>query len=116
FVREKKADSLPDHIMHDVLEDHNGDIWLATIECGLFQLTNAERDAPTIKRTFDGMNGLPSNWVFDLLESSDHNLWVGSNHGLIELPLNNPNEVSKLRVYTTHNAFIYHEIANMAED
>jgi len=66
-VRYGKADGLPEGIIHDLLEDHNGDIWLANRANGFFQLANAERDAPIIKRAFNNKSGLPSNWVFDLL-------------------------------------------------
>src|SRR5207237_9946675 len=61
-------------------------------------------------------NRLGTNWVFDLIESSEGKLLVGTNAGLVEFSLDDEKESRPLHVYTKRNGFTYHEIANIAED
>ncbi|HMH45783.1 MAG TPA: two-component regulator propeller domain-containing protein [Pyrinomonadaceae bacterium] len=117
FVRYGKKDGLPDVTIHDLLEDHKGDIWVATRLGGLVRLaTAAGHEALVVRHVYSAQNGLGTNWVFDLFESSEDKLWVGTNAGLVEFSLDDEKESSPLHVYTKRNGFSYHEIANIAED
>jgi ligand-binding sensor domain-containing protein/signal transduction histidine kinase len=117
FVRYGKRDGLPDDNIHDLLEDHDGNLWVATRFGGLFQLaTSAGHEAPVVKRTYNVTNALGTDWVFDLFASSDDKLWVGTNAGLAEFSLKDEKQRGPLHVYTKRNGFSYHEIANIAED
>jgi ligand-binding sensor domain-containing protein/two-component sensor histidine kinase len=116
-ARYGKKDGLPDDNIHDLLEDHNGNTWVATRFGGLVQLAIAAgHEAPIVKHTYDAKNGLGANWVFDLFEASEGKLWVGTNAGLCEFSLNDEKESGPLHVYTKRNGFSYHEITNIAED
>jgi ligand-binding sensor domain-containing protein/signal transduction histidine kinase len=117
FVRYGKKDGLPDVTIHDLLEDHNGNIWVATRLGGLVRLAPAAgHEALIVSRVYNLKNGLGTNWVFDLFESSEGKLWVGTNAGLVEFSLDDEQESRPLHVYTERNGFTYHEIANIAED
>jgi ligand-binding sensor domain-containing protein/two-component sensor histidine kinase len=112
-----KSDGFPDDNIHDLLEDHQGNMWVATRFGGLFQLAAGDgTESAIIKRSYNDKNGLGTKWVFDLFESSDGKLWVGTNGGLCEFSLSDGNDVSLLHAYTKRNGFSYHEIANVSED
>ncbi len=110
----KQSDLLNANI-HDLLEDHNGDVWVATRLNGLFQLANSEQYA-AVKHLVDRNNGMDTNWVFDLFESYDHKLWAATNSGLHEFVLDAEKAIHPSHVYTKRNGFSYHEIADLAED
>ena len=115
--RFSKKDNLSDDNIHDLLEDHRGNLWVATRFGGLTELANEPQAASlVVKRVLNSKNGLITNWVFEIFESSDHKLWAGTNAGLAELAASAENAYEVQHIYTKRNGFSYHEIANIAED
>jgi ligand-binding sensor domain-containing protein/two-component sensor histidine kinase len=116
-ARYGKANGLPDDFIHDLLEDGDGNLWVATRYGGFFQLgIDSGHGSPVIKRAYNDKNGLETKWVFDLFMKSDGKLWVGTNFGLSEFSMNDESKMGPLHVYSRVNGFSYHEIANVAED
>jgi len=72
--------------VHSVLADRAGHLWAGTRSSGLLELRFDEpsgRLATT--RTYAMSNGLPTNWINQLFEASDGELWAASPAGLIQL-------------------------------
>src|SRR5438132_1809615 len=72
FARYTTGDGLPDDYLHDLLMDHAGRFWAATRSNGFFSFTTDEtHKPPVVTGAFAIKEGLPSNWVFQLFESSN---------------------------------------------
>ena len=66
-------DGLPPSLVRDILQDRQGDIWIATQGDGVCRL-NAGRFA-----CYNTTNGLSSNDVREIFEDREGTLWVGTN-------------------------------------
>lgn len=111
------ADGLPIDLIHDLLEDHLGNLWVATPLAGLSRLAiTGDRSAPKLLRTYHSADGLNTEWIFDLFESSRGSLWVGTNRGLCEFSLPGDAAATLLHAYDKRNGFSYQEIASLVED
>ena len=103
--------------IHVVLEDRHGGLWVGTRSDGLFHFNiTPEHSPPVMMHNYTSKDALGTNWIFDLFESADGNLWVGTNRGFCELSLNDAGQVAQLRAYTKGNGLSYQEIACLAED
>jgi signal transduction histidine kinase/ligand-binding sensor domain-containing protein/DNA-binding response OmpR family regulator len=73
----------PGFIIHDIHEDNNGILWLATSE-GLisFDEKNADILSDKMITYLSTRDGLSTNVIFSVLSDSLGNLWVGTNYGL----------------------------------
>ncbi|MGH9159008.1 MAG: ligand-binding sensor domain-containing protein [Vicinamibacteraceae bacterium] len=108
---------LPDDFVHDLLEDHQGRLWVATRMGGFFTLaTEAGPHAPTVTRSYRRANGF-NDWVFDLYQTSAERLFAATNHGLFEFPSTRDTAMATPRPHTMRNGLIiYHEINTVMED
>ena len=76
----------PEFGVHSVLEDRSGRVWAGTRLSGLLELTleaPSGRVAATRRHTIT--TGLPSDWINQLFEAKDGELWAASTGGLIQL-------------------------------
>src|SRR6185503_5695323 len=72
-------------------------------------------DTKVVDRVFDSKDGLETDWVFSLFESSDHRFWVGTNKAILEyFPNREPKE--RFRAYSRRNGLSFQEITCLAED
>ncbi|WP_395788576.1 two-component regulator propeller domain-containing protein [Aquimonas sp.] len=62
-----------------LLIDRRGDLWMGTINQGLF------RRSPLGLEQLDTRAGLPNSRVLDLFEDREGSLWIGTNGGLLRL-------------------------------
>ena len=77
-------DGLPGVFLQTLLEDHEGRLWAGTRLSGFFRFTAGDtHDPPVIDRKFTAPD-LPSSWVSQLFETSQHRLWVATGKGLVE--------------------------------
>ncbi len=74
----KSLDSLANNMVNGQFKDSHGNLWFAT-EAGLSKYD------PRLKKfkTYSIKNGLPSNFLFKILEDKKNNLWISSTKGLI---------------------------------
>src|SRR5207244_3307444 len=112
--------SVPKDVLNDRIqvlrEARRGRLWIGTRVAGLFRLTTtADHSVPVVARHYTHKDGLGADWIFDLYESADGKLWVGTNLGFCELSLDG-GEVAQLRAYTKGNGLSFHEIVSLAED
>jgi signal transduction histidine kinase/ligand-binding sensor domain-containing protein len=70
------------------MHDHDGNVWIATRESGVFRVAkrsdNSSSAAPEIDR-LSVHEGLSSDSVWDIFEDREHNLWVATQNGLNRL-------------------------------
>ena len=77
---------LPAVGFHSVLEDRAGHIWAGTRLSGLVELTLDPRTGQVqTTRVHSTRTGLPHDWINQLLESKDGEIWAASTAGLIQL-------------------------------
>ena len=62
-----------------LIEDRAGTVWSGTRGAGLVHITNGR------PRVFTRNEGLPDNFVFELVEQGDDFLWVGSQNGIFRI-------------------------------
>jgi diguanylate cyclase (GGDEF)-like protein len=71
--------SLNQESISSLLEDNNGDLWLGTINKGIFRLS------PDGVEQLSSEQGLPTNRILSLLQDRENSVWVGTNAGLYRL-------------------------------
>jgi diguanylate cyclase (GGDEF)-like protein len=70
---------LADEAIASLLVDRRGDLWMGTINHGVF------RRSPLGLEQLDTRGGLPNSRVLDLFEDREGSLWIGTNGGLLRL-------------------------------
>jgi ligand-binding sensor domain-containing protein/DNA-binding response OmpR family regulator len=72
--------SLSSNSVSDITETSSGDIWFATDRGGICRY-NREQDNFTAVSIKDG---LPDDVAYKIIEDKQHNLWFGTNNGLVK--------------------------------
>lgn len=62
-----------------LLVDHHGDLWIGTVQEGIFRLSNYGLEQLTAK------HGMPNNRVLSIYQDNEHSIWLGTNGGLFRL-------------------------------
>ncbi|WP_165760445.1 ligand-binding sensor domain-containing protein [Niastella populi] len=93
------TNSLSINDINAVCEDSNHNIWIATEGGGLCKLDAGRKH---IKR-FTTQNGMPSNFVFKIVEDDYQQLWITTSKGLVRL---NP-VTQQMTLYTKANGLLY---------
>lgn len=95
-----------------IYEDREGRIW-ASDNDALYRLnSNPDSEDSIVTRTYTVKDGLPSNRVAALLESSDRRLWVGGASGLVQyLPA-----VDRFESYSMAEGLVDEDVKSLAED
>src|SRR6266550_2682015 len=121
-ARYTKRDGLPGEYLSDLLEDHEGHLWAGTRLSGFFRFS-ADRShrAPVVDLKFEynpSQNNLPSSWVFQLFETSDHRFWIATANGIVEFfpGPSGHGEQRRLRSYTEMNGLTDYNITSLNED
>ncbi len=82
----KDSLSLSSNSVSDITETALGDIWFATDRGGICRYNRETNNFTTISLK----DGLPDNVAYKIIEDKDHNLWFGTNNGLVKFnPVNN---------------------------
>lgn len=116
-VHHSLKDVLTFEHINDLLEDRHGNLWVGSRFDGLLKLTVfPDPRPPIVTRIYNRRNGLPTNWIFDVYESPDGHLWIGTNLGLADFSVEEDRGEGPLHVYTKRHGLIFHEISNVAED
>lgn len=91
-------DGLTNNKVNGIFESSDHTIWMTTDGGGLARLN---RDGRTFK-IFTTQNGLPSNFLFKILEDSQKNLWITTSRGLVCF---NP-QSQNIKIYTKSNGLL----------
>ena len=111
-------DGLPDDNLHCLLEDSRGQLWVGTRNAGFFRLDRTESRAPPhVAQTivYRATDGQQTTWVYEIFETADGTLWIGTHRGILEL-LPGSGEERTLLAFSTRNGLAHHEITALAED
>lgn len=95
---EKKSGSIASNAISNVFEDSKKRLWVTTRGNG-FCLFNPKTNSFT---RFTTKEGLPSNFIYKILEDARGNLWITTSNGLIYF---NP-ETKKIKRYSTAGGLI----------
>ena len=110
-------DGLPDTYLHELMIDHEGNLWVGSRNAGLFRLTITDSHAPpSVAFSVVPRDFAQSEWINQLFETSDHKLWAGTARGLLEYLPNGDGQGKVYRLYTPENGLIDHAITALAED
>ena len=90
--------SLAINTINALYEDSRQNIWICTEGGGLSKL---DKDRKTFS-TFTTQNGLPSNFVFKILEDNNKKLWITTSRGLV----NFDPQTQSMTVYTRANGLL----------
>lgn len=70
------AEGLPQSQIYDIIEDHNGQIWLATRGGGLARFNGKDF------KVFSTDDGLVNNFISALYQDKRKNIWIGTSNGV----------------------------------
>ena len=80
------SDGLGDNKITDLLEDRNGHLWVSKrsdVTGGVCRLDAAEASSEQpVRKCYSVKDGLGSNWIRDMFETSDGGLWLATIPGL----------------------------------
>ena len=99
YIHEKgQTNTLSSNSVSSVMQDSRGYIWLSTDRGGICRY-NPQTDNFT---TYSIQDGLPDDVSYKILEDGTHNLWFGTNRGLVCF---NP-DTKQMRVYTAKDGLL----------
>lgn len=93
--------SLSSNSVSDITEVSSGDIWFATDRGGICRYNRGQDNFTT----FSMEDGLPDNIAYKIIEDKQHNLWFGTNNGLVKF---NP-DTKSIRVFSEKDGFPIHQ-------
>src|SRR5258708_1284502 len=70
------------------MHDHDGNVWIATRESGVFRVAKRSNGTSSVAPEIDRLSvneGLSSDLVWDIFQDRQHNLWVATQNGLHRL-------------------------------
>jgi len=109
-------EGLPGIFLQTLLEDHEGRLWAGTRDFGFFRLTaSVAHEPPVIDRRFTAPD-LPSVWVSQLFETSQHRFWVATTKGLVEYLPAGDAQGRQFLTYGARNGLTYDGIDALGED
>ena len=115
-ARYTMRDGLPHDYLTDLLEDHEGRLWLGARQGGFFRLSvDGSRHPPVVDLRFT-FPELPTNWVFQLFETTERRFWVATNSGLVEFLRPGAEQGAQFRSYSERNGLSYFDITAVTED
>ena len=117
FEHYTKSEGLPDNTIQDLLKDHAGHLWAATRLGGFFRFDPEHAPgSPFVPEVYNTRNGLPTNWVFQLYETSNQKFWLATNTGLTEFHPEAKDPEQRFHSYSKQNGLSFQEITALEED
>ncbi len=84
--------------LNSLFEDSKQCLWFATEGSGVWKLSKNRKKIIS----FTTNNGLPSNFIFKILEDANHKIWITTSRGLVNY---NP-DTGKFIIYTKDNGLL----------
>jgi ligand-binding sensor domain-containing protein/signal transduction histidine kinase len=104
---------VPDYMFYtNVLEDHEGTIWIGTVRDGIFYYNPKTKKKGFYKNEPKNRNSLIDNRVNRILEDQEHHIWIATEAGLSRL---DPKS-GKFTAYSIKNGFPSNVIYGLLED
>ena len=116
-ARYTSRDGLPGNVIHDLMLDHQGQLWVGTREAGLFRLNADETHAtPAVSFVLTPRDFAQSEWINQLFETTDHKFWAATARGLLEFNPETDASGYHYHIHTTKNGLSDYAITALAED
>src|SRR5437762_6029394 len=116
-ARYTRREGLPDDVLHDLLIDHEGQLWVGSRNVGFFRITFDETHAaPTLAFTLTPRDFIQSEWINQLFETSEHKLWAATARGLLEFMPDGDAGGRPYRIYTPENGLTDNAITALGQD
>lgn len=100
-----------------LLETNTGEIWSGMSRdgglCSIVSAPNPHR--PIFSRCYAKKDGLPSNWIYTLYQTSDGKLWIGTTDGTGSLDLNST-AAHQFRLYRAAQGLSDESTLSLCED
>lgn len=90
--------TLSSNSVSNITEDHLGQIWFATDRGGICVYNKQKKEF----HSYSINDGLPDDITYKIVEDKNHNLWFGTNMGLVRL---NP-ETKAIRIFTKNDGLL----------
>jgi ligand-binding sensor domain-containing protein len=116
-ARYLKQDGLPDDVIHDLLIDHQGRLWLGTRYAGFLRMSFDQTHAkPSVAFSLVPHDFKQSEWINQLFETSEHKIWAATPRGLLEFIPDGDSNGRQYRIYTTQSGLKDSAITALSED
>ncbi len=115
-ARYTERTGFPNEYLQDLLEDHEGHLWAGTRLGGFFRFSADGSHRPPVVELAFTIPDLPTSWVFQLLETSDHRFWIATARGVLEFFPAGDGQGRRFRSYSTQNGLTYFDITALTED
>jgi signal transduction histidine kinase/DNA-binding response OmpR family regulator/ligand-binding sensor domain-containing protein len=106
-----RGNGLPASEVWEVMRDSRGLLWLGT-GMGMCRFEPGMGCAALYQRT----DGLADNYLLDITEAPDGNLWIGNATGFSRARFDGPDDVPELRWFTAENGFTGRMVHAVLED
>ena len=93
-----KGNSLSSNAVSSITEDHLGQIWFSTDRGGICVYNKKNK----LFTSYSIKDGLPDDIAYKILEDREHNLWFGTNQGLVKF---NPQN-KEVKVFTKNDGLL----------
>ena len=115
-TRYTNGNGVPNDDLHDLLLDHDGQLWVATRGYGFFRLHIDERsNTAVIDEHLGKEDGLTAEWVFQAFETTDRRMWAAMAGGLAKISANTGTG-RRGRWFDENNGLTYFDITALGED
>ena len=84
YSDETDSESLSDDVIGNIIEDKQGNLWLAT----RMGLNKFDKNTEKFK-TYTIEDGLPNNYIYGILIDNNQNLWMSTNSGISKYDVKN---------------------------
>jgi ligand-binding sensor domain-containing protein/signal transduction histidine kinase len=116
-ARYTRANGLPDEYLDSLLQDHEGHLWAAGRLGGFFRFSpDGPHGAPVVNLTFSKKDGLSTDWVFQLFETTDRRFWAATARGIVEFFPAGDGQGHRFRSYARRNGLSYFDVTALTED
>jgi len=78
----KKTNSLSHNYIKDIIEDKNGDLWIATWGGGLNRYNRQKDEFTQFKHDQSDVNSISGNFLISLLKDSEDKIWISTELGI----------------------------------
>lgn len=92
------AGTLSSNSVSSITEDHLGRIWFATDRGGICVYNKEKKEF----NTYSISEGLPDDIAYKIVEDKNHNLWFGTNKGLVRFEP----ETKAIRIFTKNDGLL----------
>jgi signal transduction histidine kinase/ligand-binding sensor domain-containing protein len=112
----KKNNTLSNNYINDIVEDNDGDLWIATSEGGLNKYNRQKDEFIHYKYDPENPTSISNDFVSCLLKDSKGNIWAGTGDGVSVFVRKNNRFIRYLRNENDNNSISDNSVTAIYED